>query len=107
MHKLDRHRRANAVVSDAHRSDQTDESFQAPVLQRGTRRPAAAPEPQTSWPENVRFSRTPDRLRKAAAGEQAQAVAVFADAEAVAVAAPAVEFRPARTASVSGARRTI
>ncbi|WP_280174392.1 DNA translocase FtsK, partial [Bosea thiooxidans] len=64
------------------------------MLQRGTRRPAAAPEPQTSWPENVRFSRTPDRLRKAAAGEQAQAVAVFADAEAVAVAAPAVESSP-------------
>jgi S-DNA-T family DNA segregation ATPase FtsK/SpoIIIE len=91
MHKLDRHRRANVVVSEAHRSDQSDQSFQAPVPQRADRRPAAEPEAQPFvWPENVRFSRTPDKLRKAAA-ELEQAFPAAAEVRAAAVAAPPSE----------------
>ncbi|CAH1658583.1 Cell division protein FtsK [Hyphomicrobiales bacterium] len=92
MHKLDRLRRANALVSEANRSDPSDESVQAPVLYRGSRRAVAEPEPQPFvWPENVRFSRTPDKLRKAAQAERERAAEPVVEAAAVEAVAPPAE----------------
>ncbi|WP_441513706.1 DNA translocase FtsK [Bosea sp. TAF32] len=92
MHKLDRHRRANVIVSEAYSADQADESFQPPVSPRAVRRPVEEPQAKPyDRPENVRFSRTPDKLRKAAQVEREQAVPASTESRAIAVPAPPAE----------------